>query len=275
MNTNMIENNSIQAKHLKLSYGARTIVPDVDLSIDKPEIISIIGPNGSGKSTILKGLARILKPAGGSVILDGKDIQKMPTKEVAKKLAVLPQTLLSPGDMTVEDLIACGRSPHRGIFSKLNDYDKFHINEAIKLTSLEKFAHRRIDTLSGGERQRAWLAMALAQKPKILMLDEPTSFLDIRYQLELMNLVQHLHAKINITVIMVLHDLNHAARYSDRIIAVKNGAIYADGKVPEVFTAETLKYLYEVEATVMNIEQEGGRHLVFFPHDICQTGKVG
>ena len=268
---NLSELNSIEAKNLKLSYGSKVIVPDVSLLIDKPEIISIIGPNGSGKSTLLKALSRILKPVGGSVVLNGKDIQKIPTKEVARKMAVLPQTLLTPGDMTVEDLVACGRSPHRGMFAKLSEHDSFHIKEAIKLTTLENFAHRRIDTLSGGERQRAWLAMALAQKPKILMLDEPTSYLDIRHQLELMNLVKHLHQKIKITVIMVLHDLNHAARYSDRIIAVKNGEIYADGKVPDVFTTETLKYLYEVEATVMNIEQEGGRHLVFFPHDICQA----
>lgn len=260
---------SLEVKEARLTYGTKVVVPCISISVDKPEIVSIIGPNGSGKSTLLKGLARLLTPAAGGVFLDGQDINRLPTREVAWKMAILPQSVNSPGDMTVKDLIICGRAPHRRAFSALSKEDHSFIDEAIELTDLQTYQHRRIDTLSGGERQRAWLAMALAQNPRLLLLDEPTSYLDIRHQLELMQLIEQLYEKKRITVLMVLHDLNHAARYSHRIIAMKNGAVCADGPTKEVFTHETLKFLYDVEVVVMDLGQKGGSPLVCFAHSVC------
>ncbi|MDU4960323.1 MAG: ABC transporter ATP-binding protein [Sporomusaceae bacterium] len=260
---------SVEARGVTLGYGTKVIAPRIDLRIDKPEIVSIIGPNGSGKSTLLKALSRLLPPQAGGILLDGRDIQQMNPNAVARIMAVLPQSVQAPADLTVFDLVAYGRSPYQGLFSKATDADQDCIWEAIRATGVEAFAYRRLDTLSGGERQRAWLAMALAQEPQILLLDEPTTYLDIFHQLELMNLVQRLQRERQITVVMVLHDLNHAARFSQRIIAVKQGTVFADGRVEEVFTAANLRQLYGVETTVMTVEQGGCSHLVCFPHDIC------
>lgn len=260
---------SVEARGVALGYGARVIAPHIDLRIDKPEIVSIIGPNGSGKSTLLKALSRLLPPQAGGILLDGKDIQRLKPDAVARIMAVLPQSVQAPADLTVYDLVSCGRSPYQGVFAKVSETDQRCIWESIQATGVEALAYRRLDTLSGGERQRAWLAMALAQEPKLLMLDEPTTYLDIFHQLELMNLVQRLQRERQITVVMVLHDLNHAARFSQRIIAVKQGAVFADGSVREVFTAANLRQLYGVETTVMTVEQGGNSHLVCFPHDIC------
>lgn len=259
----------IEARSVALGYGAKVVAPDMDIRIDKPEMISIIGPNGSGKSTVLKALSRLLPPKTGSVLLDGKDIHQMRPNDVARIMAVLPQAAQAPGDMTVYDLVSYGRSPYQGMFSQVSEADKAQVLDSIQATGMTGFVHRRLDTLSGGERQRAWLAMALAQEPQILMLDEPTTYLDIFHQLELMKLVQRLHQERQITVIMVLHDLNHAARFSQRVIAIKEGQVFADGTVQEVFTAELLKQLYGVETTVMIVEQGGNEHLVCFPHDVC------
>jgi iron complex transport system ATP-binding protein len=239
------------------------------LRIDKPEIVSIIGPNGSGKSTLLKALSRLLPPQAGSILLDGGDIHRMQPNDVAKIMAVLPQSVQAPSDLTVYDLVSYGRSPYQRMFAKVSETDKSRVLDAIQATGMTELIHRRLDTLSGGERQRAWLAMALAQEPQILMLDEPTTYLDIFHQLELMQLVQRLHRERQIAVVMVLHDLNHAARFSQRVIAVKQGNVFADGTVSEVFTAANLKQLYGVETTVMTVEQGGFSHLVCFPHDIC------
>ena len=260
---------TVEARCVTLGYGAKVISPHLDLRIDKPEIVSIIGPNGSGKSTLLKALSRLLPPTSGSILLDGKNIHQMRPNDVARIMAVLPQSVQAPSDITVFDLVAYGRSPYQKIFAKVSEGDKDRMLEAIQATGMIEFIHRRLDTLSGGERQRAWLAMALAQQPKILMLDEPTTYLDIFHQLELMKLVQRLHQEMRIAVVMVLHDLNHAARFSNRVIAVKSGEIFADGAVADVFTADTIKRLYGVETTVMTIEQGGNSHLVCFPHDIC------
>ena len=260
---------TIEARSVSLGYGTKVISSHLDIRIDKPEIVSIIGPNGSGKSTLLKALSRLLPPASGSILLDGKNIHQMRPNDVARIMAILPQSVQAPSDITVYDLVSYGRSPYQKFFAKVNETDKDRMLEAIQATGMLEFIHRRLDTLSGGERQRAWLAMALAQQPQILMLDEPTTYLDIFHQLELMKLVQRLHQERRIAVVMVLHDLNHAARFSSRVIAVKNGAIFADGAVADVFTADTIKRLYGVETTVMTIEQGGTSHLVCFPHDVC------
>lgn len=262
-------NHTIAAKAIKLGYGGKVIVPNIDVIIDRPEIISIIGPNGSGKSTLLKALSRLLKPLSGCVLLDGRDIHKLPPREVARIMAILPQSVQAPVDMTVCELVTYGRMPYKRMFEKMIAEDEDCINDALAATDMQHMMHRRLDSLSGGERQRAWLAMALAQQPRLLLLDEPTTYLDIHHQLELMKLVRNLYQDRQITVIMVLHDLNHAARFSHRIIAVKDGQVFADGSVAEVFTAENLQALYGVEATVMTLEQGGSSYLVCFPYDSC------
>lgn len=260
---------SIEARQVALGYSGKIISPCLDMVISKPEIVSIIGPNGSGKSTFLKALSRLLPPEAGSILLNGKEIHRMKPNEVARLLAVLPQSVQAPGDMRVYDLVSNGRSPYIGLFGRPEEADQAAIAAAIEATGIGELAYRRLDTLSGGERQRAWLAMALAQQPQILMLDEPTTYLDVHHQLEFMKLVEKLHREMHLTVVMVLHDLNHAARFSQRIIAMKNGKIFADGTARDVLTADNFRLLYGVEATVMTIEQGGSAHLVCLPHDIC------
>lgn len=259
----------LEANNLTLGYGDRIIAPNICLRFPVPEIVAIIGPNGSGKSTVLKAMSRLLKPAGGVVLLDGREIHRLPRREVAQVMATLPQGAQAPGDYAVYDLVACGRTPHRRMFESLAADDRRIIDEAIAAAGLSEMAFRRLDTLSGGERQRTWLAMALAQQPEILMLDEPTTYLDIHHQLELMKLVQRLHQELSLTVIMVLHDLNQAARFCHRIVAVKQGEIFADGPVEQVLTRELLRELYGVETIVTTVSQEGRSQLVCLPHDVC------
>lgn len=262
-------NHAVEVHDVTLGYGDRVIVPKVNVTLEKPEIISIIGPNGSGKSTLLKAMSRLLLPLAGTVLLDGKNIHRMKSAEVARIMAVLPQMVKTPPDMTVYDLVSYGRFPHHSFYQGLVDEDHGYIEKALVETGMQKMAYRRLDTLSGGERQRAWLAMALSQEPKILMLDEPTTYLDIHHQLELMKLIQKLYKDRKITVVMVLHDLNHAVRFSQRIIAVKDGAVFADGPVKKVVTPEHLRQLYGVETLILSVEQGGEEQIVCFPHDIC------
>jgi ABC-type cobalamin/Fe3+-siderophores transport systems, ATPase components len=259
----------LEAQKITLAYGAKPIVEELDILIDQPQIISIIGPNGAGKSTVLKAFARLLTPKKGMVLLDGKDIHRQPSKEVARTLAVLPQSTTAPMDIAVKDLVACGRTPYQGHFSSLTEADYQIIENAMERTGVLDFAHRQLVSLSGGERQRVWLAMALAQEPDILLLDEPTTFLDIHHQLDLMELVRQLHRELKITVIMVLHDLNHATRYSERVIAIKNGTIFADGKVNDVMTEANFEKLYGVKALRVNVAQDEEEYSVFVPHSVC------
>lgn len=261
---------SLCAQNITLSYDKSIIAEDLSLIIDEPQIISIIGPNGAGKSTLLKGLARILKPPKGNVFLDGQEIHKMPSKAVARIMAMLPQSASVPDDLLVSDLVALGRSPYQKRFSTLKAVDRDIIRQAMQQTNVKQFAHRRVSTLSGGERQRVWMAMAVAQQPKILLLDEPTTFLDIHHQLEIMELVRDLHRDLDITVVMVLHDLNHALRYSQRIIALKDGAIFADGPVDHVLTEENFTCLYNVKAKKISLEEDGVKYSAFFPYAVCK-----
>lgn len=258
---------TLTATSLQLQYGTRLIAKDMSVSFMKPEIVSIIGPNGSGKSTLLKALGRLLEPTAGAVHLDGQDMKDLSSETIARLLSVLPQSAQAPGDMTIRDLVSCGRMPYQTLFSSLKTEDQKAIDEALEATGLLKMQHRPLTALSGGERQRAWLAMALAQEPHILLLDEPTTYLDIRHQLELMQLVKRLHTTRGITVIMVLHDLNHAAQYSHRLIAVKGGEIVADGTVKEVFTKENIETIYDVKARVTEMEIDGQPYPVCFPYE--------
>lgn len=259
---------TLSANKLTLKYGERTIANQLSLSFLKPEIVSIIGPNGSGKTTLLKSLCRLLTPDSGSVYLNSKDINKMSAKEVSKKISVMAQSAQAPAGITVGELISYGRIPYQQIFSSLNIEDKKIIEEAIEFTELKPLLNRYVNTLSGGERQRAWLAMALAQEPKILLLDEPTTYLDVHHQLELMELVVKLHKLKKITIIMVLHDLNHAARYSQRLIAIKNGEIVADGSVEEVFSKEIIENLYDVKTIITHPCVDGITYPVCIPYNV-------
>ena len=253
----------IQATALKIAYDSKVVVDAFGFEVMEGEIVSLIGPNGSGKSTVLKAVSRLISQTEGVVCLDGRDIHKLSTKEVAKKLSILSQQHSSPPDFTVEELVAYGRMPHRKWYETRTSEDDDIISWAIKQTKLENLAQRLVNTLSGGERQRAWIAMALAQRPKVLLLDEPTTYLDICHQMEVMELAAKLNKELGITIIMVLHDLNQAARYSDRMVVIKDGRLVADGVPEKVLTKELLRDVYNVEAEV-KVDKRIGKP-TFFP----------
>jgi iron complex transport system ATP-binding protein len=257
----------IQAANLKIGYDKKIVVDGFGFDIKAGEIVSLIGPNGSGKSTVLKVLSRLMNKLEGVVHLDGHDIHKLPTKEVAKKLSILSQYNISPPDFTVEELVSYGRMPHRQWYETKSKEDEEIISWAIQQTKLETLAHRIVNSLSGGERQRAWIAMALAQKPKILLLDEPTTYLDISHQIEVMELVTRLNRELGLTAVMVLHDLNQAVRYSHRLVVIKDGKFYMEGAPMAVLTKDMLRCVYNVEAEVTIDEQIGKP--VFFPRGIA------
>lgn len=259
---------SLEVVDASLGYAEHVVAENMDLSFHRPEIVSIIGPNGSGKSTLLKALGRLMNPLQGAVYLNGQDIQSLSANAVAREMSVLPQSAQAPGDMTIRDLAMCGRLPYQGALSAVSAEDGKAVDKALEATGLLAMQHRRLGKLSGGERQRAWLAMAIAQEPKILLLDEPTTYLDIHYQLELMELVSRLYQELNIMVIMVMHDLNHAARYSHRLIAVKKGRIMADGSVEKVFTKEILEPLYDVKMEIVYAGEGENSHRVCIPYKL-------
>lgn len=223
---------------------------DIDIRIQKGEVISLVGPNGSGKSTLLRLISRLLKPGQGEVILDGSTIAAMKNKAIAQKLAMLPQMQDHQSDLTVYELIEFGRYPHQNARGRLTRKDEEIIAWAMDVTKLNDYGNRMLHTLSGGERQRAWIALALAQRPKVLLLDEPTTFLDISHQLEVMELVQELNRTLDMTILMVLHDINQAARYSDRLIVMKEGNIQYDGIPQCVLCREMFQSVFEIDAAI-------------------------
>lgn len=242
---------TLSAEHITLSYRSDDpVVRDLALTITQGEIVTLVGPNGSGKSTVLRALARLMPPQEGAVYLDGKAIHRMSTRTVAQMLAILPQTPIAPEDLTVRDLVARGRFARQAWWRASSRVDREHVDWALDVTHLAGLDHRRLTTLSGGERQRAWIALALAQEPRILLLDEPTTFLDISHQLEVMMLLQRLNAETDLSIVMVLHDLNQAARFSHRLIALRDGEIYAAGSPDEVMTDTMLREVFEVEGVV-------------------------
>ena len=241
----------IRTSDLSLAYDREMIIKQLGLSIVSGEITTLVGPNGCGKSTLLRGLARLLKPQTGEVLLDGKAIHTMPTKQLARQLGILPQGPTAPEGLTVYELVAQGRYPHQGFFQQWSDEDAEATREAIAVTNMVAFADRPLDTLSGGQRQRAWIAMALAQDTPILLLDEPTTFLDIGYQLEVMELIERLNRERQMTILLVLHDLNQAARYSDRMIVLSDGQVVADGSPHAVLTQALLAEVFKVRANIV------------------------
>jgi iron complex transport system ATP-binding protein len=246
-----ISGDGIRATNLTLGYDNQTIVDSLNTSIVPGQITTLVGPNGCGKSTLLRGLARLLKPSVGEVLLDGKAIHQMPTKELARRLGILPQSPGAPEGLTVYELVAQGRYPHQGFFQQWSHEDERVSREAIAVTNMVELADRPLDTLSGGQRQRAWIAMALAQSTPVLLLDEPTTYLDIGYQLEVMELIERLNRQRSMTILLVLHDLNQAARYSDRMIVLKDGAIVADGAPSDVLTPWLLEEVFHVHANIV------------------------
>ncbi|MFE4499986.1 ABC transporter ATP-binding protein [Rhodococcus sp. NPDC056743] len=240
------------AKDLTLGYGDRIIVDGLDLEIPTGVITTVIGPNGCGKSTLLRALGRLLKPKSGSVVLDGKAISSMKTKDVARVLGMLPQTPVAPEGLTVGDLVARGRHPHQSWIRQWSADDEGEVAQALELTGVSDLADRPVDQLSGGQRQRAWISMALAQGTDILLLDEPTTYLDLAHSMEVLDLVDQLHEEMGRTVVMILHDLNLAVRYSDHLIVMRDGAVVASGVPKDIISAELLLEVFGLEAAVID-----------------------
>jgi iron complex transport system ATP-binding protein len=242
---------TLTADHITLAYRRGVeVVRDLALDVPQGEIVTLVGPNGSGKSTILRSLARLMTPEHGAVYLDGKAIHRMSTRKVAQMLAILPQDPIAPEDLTVRDLVARGRFARQAWWRAANRRDREMVVWALYSTGLTRFQERRLTTLSGGERQRAWIALALAQEPRILLLDEPTTYLDISHQLDVMVLLRKLNQETQLSIVMVLHDLNQAARFSHRLVVLHHGEIYATGTPGEVITDAMLREVFEVEGVV-------------------------
>lgn len=249
--------NSIVTENLAVAYDENMVVDDLDMQIPQGKITAIIGPNGCGKSTVLKAVGRILKPKNGMVYLNGDDIRRLTTKEVAQKMAILPQSPQAPAGLTVGELVAYGRFPHQRGFGKLKPEDKRIIQWALEVTKLMEFETTVADNLSGGQRQRVWIAMALAQQTDLILLDEPTTYLDLSYQLEVLELLHRLNREQNCTIIMVLHDLNLAARFSDYMIAICCGDIIKHGAPEKVMTAEVLRETFHIDAEIVKEPRTG------------------
>lgn len=241
----------LYTEKLDIGYSDRLIVENLNLSIPEGKITALVGANGSGKSTILKAMARMMRPNGGTVFLDGKSIHSQPTKDVAKQLAILPQNPVAPDGLTVSELISYGRFPHQKGFGSLTKQDKEIIQWSIQVTGMEAFSDRPVDQLSGGQRQRAWIAMALAQGTNMLFLDEPTTYLDMAHQLEVLKLLQQLNSEQQRTIVMVVHDLNHATRFAQHMVAIKQGSIVSEGAPEEVMTQEVLREVFGIEADII------------------------
>lgn len=240
------------AHDLTLGYGDRVIVEGLDLEVHTGVITTVIGPNGCGKSTLLRSLGRLLKPKSGEVILDGKAISAMKTKEVARVLGMLPQAPTAPEGLTVADLVSRGRHPHQSWIRQWSSDDESEVANALELTGVSDLADRPVDELSGGQRQRAWISMALAQGTDILLLDEPTTYLDLAHSVEVLDLVDRMHEDLGRTVVMVLHDLNLAVRYSDQLIVMSEGRIVMSGTPQDVISEELLLEVFGLEATVID-----------------------
>ena len=240
----------IRAEHITIAYDDKTVIQNLSTKITDGKITTIIGANGCGKSTLLKALTRIQAVKAGQILIDGRAITDLPTKEIAKQIALLPQVLEATEDITVYELVSYGRFPHQSYFGQLSDIDKAKIKRAMEMTKITNLANKKIDALSGGQRQRVWIAMALAQDTDTIFLDEPTTYLDMNHQLEILELLKKLNQETKKTIIMVLHDLNLSARFSDGLIGQKNGAICYHGQVEEVMTTDILRDIFSIEAQI-------------------------
>ncbi|MFG3498698.1 ABC transporter ATP-binding protein [Streptomyces sp. NPDC047928] len=241
----------LSARELTLAYEDRTVVDGLDLAIPDGRVTMIVGPNACGKSTTLRALGRLLKPRGGSVLLDGRELASIPTKRIARSIGLLPQTPVAPEAITVADLVSRGRQPHQAWWRQWSDEDERAVVDAMARTNVSELADRSVDELSGGQRQRVWIAMALAQETDLLLLDEPTTYLDIAHQVEVLDLVRRLNRTRGRTVVVVLHDLNQAARYADHLVAMKAGRVVAEGRPADIVTAGLVREVFGLDAVVV------------------------
>lgn len=247
---------AISVKNLSVAYEDNLIIDNMNLSIPKGKISVIIGANGCGKSTLLKAIARVIKPKSGEVLINEKNIKSQKEKVIATQVAFLPQGPVCPSGITVKELVSFGRFPHQKLIGGLNLHDKEVVDWAIEETGLKEFADREIENLSGGQRQRAWIAMTLAQETDIIMLDEPTTYLDMSYQLEVLQVLEKLNKQKNITIVMVLHELNNACRFASNIIALKKGKIICQGMPKDAITKENLREIYGIEGKLQLSENK-------------------
>ncbi len=241
----------LEARDVTLGYGSTVVVHGVNVAIPDGQITAIVGPNGCGKSTLLRALVRLLEPTHGTVLLDGESIHKVPTRDVARRVGLLPQAPIAPAGITVKELVARGRTPHQKILQPWNQDDEAAVFSALHSTALTDIQDSIVDQLSGGQRQRAWIAMALAQNTPLMLLDEPTTYLDIAHQYEVMDLLYRLNTRQQRTVVMVVHDLHQAARYAHHVIAMFDGGIAAAGKPADVLTEQVLRDVFHFDARVV------------------------
>lgn len=241
---------ALQVENLQFGYRKQLVLKGLSFKIEKGNFISIIGPNGSGKSTLLKTLNQLYSPSAGSILIGGTNINRLKKKELARKVALVPQDTIIDYDFTVEDIVLMGRHPYKGRFQKENEKDYKIVNEVLKMTNTFHLKDRIITEISGGERQRVIIAKALAQKPSIILLDEPTSHLDINHQIEILNLLKRLNEEMGTTIVIVIHDVNLASRYSDEIIMLNEGEILEIGRPERVITKKNIEYVYDIKVEI-------------------------
>ncbi|MGD1851956.1 MAG: ABC transporter ATP-binding protein [Cyanophyceae cyanobacterium] len=242
---------ALTTRSLTLAYDGNTIIQGLNLAVPKGQMTALVGPNGCGKSTLLRGMAKLLKPQNGTVYLEGDAIATLPTKVLAKRLGILPQSPSAPEGLTVRELVAQGRYPQQSWKQQWTREDEQQVEGAIATTDLHDLANRALDSLSGGQRQRAWIAMALAQDADTVLLDEPTTYLDLAHQLEVLDLLHELNVQRGKTIVMVLHDLNQACRYADQIIALRSGSVYGQGKPAEVMTENLVQDVFGLKSRII------------------------
>ncbi|WP_417280652.1 ABC transporter ATP-binding protein [Celeribacter sp.] len=258
---------SFDIRDLRVGYGDRTVLDGIDLSLAPGQITAIIGANACGKSTLLRAMSRLLTPECGEVLLDGNSVHRTAPRKLAQRLGLLPQSPIAPEGITVLDLVSRGRHPHHGVFTRWRAEDDAAVAEALEATGTSAISERPVEELSGGQRQRVWIAMALAQRTDVLLLDEPTTFLDINHQIEVLDLLTDLNRRQGTTIVMVLHDLNLAARYADRMVAISGGQIYRHGSAKEVLTSAMLRDIFGLASRIVTDPVSGkpmmiplGRH---------------
>ncbi|MGX1674537.1 ABC transporter ATP-binding protein [Streptomyces sp. NPDC055400] len=249
--------NRLSAENVTLGYDQRVIASELSVEIPDNSFTVIVGPNACGKSTLLRALSRMLKPSAGRVLLDGQAIQSMPAKKVARTLGLLPQSSIAPDGITVGDLVSRGRYPHQGLLRQWSSEDERIVRESMVSTGVAELADRFVDELSGGQRQRVWIAMALAQQTPLLLLDEPTTYLDIQHQIDVLDLCAELHEEQGRTLVAVLHDLNHAARYATHLIALRGGEVIAEGAPGDIVTADLVERLFGMKCQVIDDPETG------------------